>query len=368
MEIIHLILGKANPNRMNGVNKVVYQLATKQAEFGKTVSVWGITKDLTHNYGERNFETILFKAKKNPFLIDGHLKNFIRMKKGKATFHLHGGWIPTYSTISRFLNKNNIPFVITPHGSYNAASMKQNSLKKKIYLKFFEKALLQRVYKVHSLGESEVEGLQKIFPNDKSYLFPYGFDVSEMRTIKKSNNGEFIIGFMGRIDIFTKGLDILLDAFSSFQKIEPNSKLWIIGDSKERSTLQKIIESNNLEQKVVLWGSKFGKEKEELMQHMHIFVHSSRMEGMPTSVLEASNLGIPSVVSKATNIGSYIRKMNAGIAVENEDPKALATAFNVMNQKRKGNELNKMAENAMIMVREAFNWDASIKEFDKLYS
>lgn len=114
MEIIHLILGKANPNRMNGVNKVVYQLATKQAESGKNVSVWGITKDLTHNYGERNFETILFKAKKNPFLIGRNLKDSIRKKKGKATFHLHGGWIPTYSTISRFLSKNNIPFVITP--------------------------------------------------------------------------------------------------------------------------------------------------------------------------------------------------------------------------------------------------------------
>ncbi len=368
MEIIHLILGKANPNRMNGVNKVVYQLATKQAESGKKVSVWGITKDLTHNYGERNFETILFKAKKNPFLIDGNLKDSIRSKKGKATFHLHGGWIPTYSTISRFLSKNNIPFVITPHGNYNAVSMQQSSLKKKIYFRFFEKALLQRVHKVHSLGESEVEGLQKIFPNNKCYLFPYGFEVSETKNYQKNDDGEFIIGFMGRIDIFHKGLDILLDSFRRFQKTEPNSKLWIIGDSDERSALQKIIANNNLEQKVVLWGSKFGEEKEELMRKMHIFVHSSRMEGMPTSVLEASNLGIPSVVTRATNIGSYIRKMNAGIAVENDDPVALASAFNLMNQKRKGNELGKMAENAMLMVREAFNWDTSIREFDKLYS
>ena len=368
MEIIHLILGKANPNRMNGVNKVVYQLATKQAESGKNVSVWGITKDLTHNYGERNFETVLFKAKRNPFRIDVELKDAIRSKKGVATFHLHGGWIPTYSTISRFLSNNNIPFVITPHGNYNAVSMKQSSLKKKIYFRFFERALLQRVHKVHSLGESEVEGLQKIFPNNKSYLFPYGFDVSTMKKHKKDNTGEFIIGFMGRIDIFHKGLDILLDSFQSFQKIEPNSKLWIIGDSDERPALQKIIANNNLEQKVVLWGSKFGEEKEELMRQMHIFVHSSRMEGMPTSVLEASNLGIPSVVTKATNIGSYLKRMNAGIAVENEDANALTSAFNLMNIMRQRNELNQMAENAKSMVREAFNWDNSIREFDKLYS
>jgi hypothetical protein len=60
MEIIHIVLGKANPDRMNGVNKVVYQLATKQAEFGEKVSVWGISGDTVNNYGERNFNTELF--------------------------------------------------------------------------------------------------------------------------------------------------------------------------------------------------------------------------------------------------------------------------------------------------------------------
>lgn len=258
--------------------------------------------------------------------------------------------------------------LLPPHGNYNAVSMQQSRLKKKIYFKLFEKALLQRVHKVHSLGESEVEGLQKIFPNNKSHLFPYGFDVNEMKKYEQSDNSEFIIGFMGRIDIFHKGLDILLDSFRGFQKIEPNSKLWIIGDSDERPKLQEIIAKNNLEQKVVLWGSKFGEEKEELMRQMHIFVHSSRMEGMPTSVLEASNLGIPSVVTTATNIGSYIKRMNAGLAVENENQEALVQAFNIMNQKRKRNELSQMAENAATMVREVFNWDNSIREFDKLYN
>ena len=60
MEIVHLILGKANPNRMNGVNKVVYQLASRQSLSKRDVSIWGITKDLNHNYGERPFQTLLF--------------------------------------------------------------------------------------------------------------------------------------------------------------------------------------------------------------------------------------------------------------------------------------------------------------------
>ena len=67
MEIIHIILGKANPERMNGVNKVVYQLATQQSHSGRDVKVWGITKNISHDYGVRNFETRLFQAKTNIF-------------------------------------------------------------------------------------------------------------------------------------------------------------------------------------------------------------------------------------------------------------------------------------------------------------
>ena len=62
MKIIHLVLGKGNPNRMNGVNKVAYQLATTQTEMGHDVTLWGIANDLHKNYPERNFKTVLFHA------------------------------------------------------------------------------------------------------------------------------------------------------------------------------------------------------------------------------------------------------------------------------------------------------------------
>ena len=64
MGLIHLVLGKANPARMNGVNKVVFQLASRQAASGRDVQIWGITKDQKHNYEERDVETTLFKKRK----------------------------------------------------------------------------------------------------------------------------------------------------------------------------------------------------------------------------------------------------------------------------------------------------------------
>ena len=48
MKIIHAVLGKANPDRMNGVNKVAHQLAKTQQGMGHEVTVWGIASSLEH--------------------------------------------------------------------------------------------------------------------------------------------------------------------------------------------------------------------------------------------------------------------------------------------------------------------------------
>lgn len=367
MEIIHLILGKANPNRMNGVNKVVYQLASNQARTKRRVSVWGITKSLEHNYGERNFETLLFQAMKNPFLLNEELKYALLTKKKQAIFHLHGGWVPTYSSLSKYLFKNDIPFVLTPHGAYNTIAMKRNSFIKKIYFQFFEAPLLKRVSKIHCIGKSEVEGLGAIFPNTKSVLLPYGFNAFKSVIKVEKQLDDFIIGFIGRLDIYTKGLDILFNAFEKFQNNVPHAKLWVIGDSKEKYILEELITANNLIDNVVLWGSKYGKDKDALLHKMNVFTHPSRNEGLPSSVLEALSMGVPCVVSEATNMGAYIQEMNAGKVVENEDVEALSNAFTELYKLHKNNELQTLSKNAIKIVDIFFNWDNVVNSFDKLY-
>ena len=367
MEIVHLILGKANPDRLNGVNKVVYQLASKQAESGRNVAVWGIVDNRDHNYGKRNFKTVLFQAKVNPFLISKGLKQAILASSRDTIFHLHGGWIPTYSGVSHFLAKHNFNFVITAHGSYNTIAMKRSRWMKKFYFFFFEKYLLERATKIHLIGESEVFGLKTIYPNRKWTRIPYGFEMDQGDNTRETNKDLFVLGFVGRLDIYTKGLDLLIEAFSDYQKENSHSELWIVGDSDQRPDLERLAWANNLSQKVKFFGSKFGKEKEELMLKMDVFVHPSRNEGLPASVIEASNFGIPSIVSRATNMAMFITQNNAGIAVNNENVMELTQAFSDLCFLKKNGDLERLSENAKSMVETEFDWDKLIVEFDELY-
>ena len=367
MEIIHLILGKANPDRMNGVNKVVYQMSTRQHNAGKNVAVWGITKDLIHNYGERNFKTILFQAHKNPFKIDGKLKKALIELNKTTVIHLHGGWVPIYASLARFLAKHQIKYVLTPHGAYNTIAMQRSGITKKLYFQLFEKTLLKNAKRIHSLGESEVAGLNEIYPNSKSFLLPYGFEIATDLPTKQSNKETFIIGFVGRLDIYTKGLDLLITAFKHFITNAPNSELWIVGDSNEKSTLEELVNTNKLEGNVKFFGSKFGHEKDQLISQMTIFTHPSRNEGIPTAVLEACAMGIPSVVTQATNIASYVTQFNAGISIADENSDELGKAFDCLYTSWKNNELTPLENNAKQLVQEAFDWDTLVTKLDQLY-
>jgi len=365
MDIIHIVLGKANPERMNGVNKVVHQLAFRQASSGKNIQVWGITEDLTHNYGERNFKTRLFKKCKNPFAISSKLKNAIAQSKN-TTFHLHGGWIPTFWAVAKCLKKHNKNSVLTPHGAYNTIAMKTNGWRKKIYFQLFEKSVLKTMSKIHCIGASEKEGLEAIYPNRKQIVIPYGFDQSPLDSFIKTHNNTFVVGFIGRIDIHTKGLDLLTQAFSKFRK-DKDTKLWIVGDSNEMPILKRMLEDVGISKETILYGSKFGMEKNDLIKQMDVFAHPSRNEGLPTAVLEAASFGIPSIVTKATNVGDYITQYDAGKCIQNENVEELVMALEEFYLEWQAHTISKYTASTSTMLNKEFNWEGLVEKYDKLY-
>lgn len=371
MEIIHIVLGKANPLRMNGVNKVVHELATKQALASYNVEIWGIAKDTSHNYPERNFKTKIFVKSSNPFAINKELKKAIVAKRGKAIFHLHGGFIPTFYAIAMWLSKHKIPFVTMTHGAYNTLAMQKNKTIKQIYFSLFEKRLLKAASFIHCIGQSEIDGLQNIYPNKKTVLIPYGFDMPIKKIINSINLNDknFIVGFCGRIDVFTKGLNELLEGFASFSKTIANTQLWIIGDGKEKAELETKAKHLQIENKVVFWGSKFGDEKIELLQQCNVFASPSRNEGLPAAVLEAASLGIPCLVTEATNLGKAINAYKAGYVISATNSTLIYDGLVELNILMK--EMNREEQlklNAKKMVVEYFNWDNTLDKLQQVYA
>ncbi|PPK87839.1 glycosyltransferase involved in cell wall biosynthesis [Neolewinella xylanilytica] len=368
MEIIHLVMGKANPARMNGVNKVVYQLATRQTAAGLNVSVWGFTKTPEADYGERNFRTVLFREDRNPFALDPAFRRALGdLDREGTVFHLHGGWVPLFSRAAAALHRAGLRYVITPHGAYNTRAMEKGRWRKKLYFRLFERSLLRHAAAIHCIGASEVDGLQTIYKTDKTVLLPYGMDmVGTQRAEARAEDG-FVFGFVGRLDYYTKGLDLLLDAFAAHIRTDEDAVLWIVGDGDGRAAVEEKIATLGIEDRVVLHGSRYGEDKDALLRRMRVFLHPSRNEGMPSAVLEAAAFGVPCIVTEATNIGDYVREYGAGRVVPNEDDRALALAMGECRGLG-GGTLLELGSNASRMVATAFSWPEVVVRFNKLYA
>jgi glycosyltransferase involved in cell wall biosynthesis len=241
-------------------------------------------------------------------------------------------------------------------------------LRKKIYLPLFEKPLLRRASLVHLLGQSEQQGLENILPGKKQNLVPYGFEATHNANESHEVDKDFFtIAFCGRIDVFTKGLDALLEGFALLKKQHAHARLWIIGDGPEMPALKQMAESLHLGDAVTFWGAQYGGEKMALLRRADVFAHPSRNEGLPTAVLEAAAEGIACLVTTATNMGAYVSQYGAGIEIETTTGEQVAKGLGSLHEAWAQGTLQVYGSNARTMVQKAFTWKEILNRFELMY-
>jgi len=370
MKIIHLVLGKANPDRMNGVNKVAHNHATYMSRLGYDVSVWGITANPVYDFPERNYKTLLFNTSNSRLRLSKTLRQAIAYLYEDTIFHIHGALIPEFFLVAGMLRKKGIPYIYTPHGAFNKIALMKNHWLKKIYISLLERTILRGARKVHFLGESEFEYIDRLIPLKNKVLVPNGQDMEELsfEYQQMRTETEPVFGFCGRLDIYYKGLDMLLEAFAEYKRKNGRGVFWIIGDGPDREQLELQARRLNIINDMTFFGSMFGNDKLNTIANMHAFFHPSRSEGSPTAVLEACGIGVPCVVSAATNMGAYIEKYECGIVLKNNDVVSLTGAFFACEDLFYSGELEPMGKKATTMVKNEFDWLSIAGKLLNIYS
>jgi glycosyltransferase involved in cell wall biosynthesis len=358
MKIVHILVSKANPNTMSGVNKVVHCLATAQRRQGDDVEVWGIVAapDVVHH--EHEYSLRLFQRSSLRFVLDEELKQSIDALKFDSIIHFHSVFIPEFFAITRRLIRKGISWVITPHGGYTDEILSKNGFIKAIYLNLFEKNVVKGAKIVQAVGEGEILEVKKISKESKVILVPNGLDFDELAFTEKFIERKFrpVFGFCGRLVTRAKGLDLLIKGFSKYRKNGGLGRLWIIGDGPDKDSLKKLCTNLAVGNDVKFLGSKFGEEKYNLLKNLDVFVSTSRSDGLPLSVLEAAGLGLPLLISKETNMASYLRHWNCGFALEENTPVEIANAMELMHGLFEKGELLSMGEKARALAETEFQW------------
>jgi glycosyltransferase involved in cell wall biosynthesis len=190
----------------------------------------------------------------------------------------------------------------------------------------------------------------KYVARNSKYLFADGFDLcrktSELAngrecyfaaTARKLDNkksdfrplddsGFFTFCSVGRLHP-VKGFDFLINACSLLQKKNINFRCYIAGEGEEKEKLKYLIDSLDLEKKVILTGRLEDGDISDLFRHIDCIVIPSLSESIPLVLSEGVNAHKPLVVTSVGDMGYLAEKYKLGYAVEKENSHELAEAL-----------------------------------------
>ncbi len=294
-------------------------------------------------------------------------KNWLRARSSLVdVVHCHSVFLPQQIAAARYAKRT----VLSPHGGYMPAVLNGRSrAAKKIWRAFVEDRFVRSVSALHAVSPSEAKQLESLFGHSRILTIPNAISLipEAERALDRRYLNDWTFGFLGRLAIEQKGLDLLIDAYRDVRRNDSFPRLEIVGQDfrgsvqQIRNSAPELIDSNA----VSLSGPIFGQDKNAFFGRIGVFVHTSRWEGLPFSVLEAMAWGCPVLVTPETNLAGKVEEFEAGW-ICTLAPREIATALRNISQLPR-EELKRRGANAIRLARESFSWGGVAKSMAELY-
>lgn len=284
--------------------------------------------------------------------------------------HVHGLWQYPHLFMKEWKTHSSKPLVCSPHGMLDPFIINSQSKMKRLIANLLFNQPLKMVDCFHALCLKELEDIRLYGLKQPVAIIPNAVNIPENNIKKASNDGKKHLLYLGRLHP-KKGIDLLIYAVSKIKKEKPNIlKNWIIdivGWDHENSlqNLKLLVKQENLDSEIIFHGGLFNHQKDEMYLKADVYILPSHGEGLPMTVLEAWSWRTPVIMTPQCNLNEGF-KYNAAIKVDDnvESIKRGIETTLTMNKE----ELNKIGNNGLELVKEHFSWDASAKKMLLLYN
>jgi glycogen(starch) synthase len=161
--------------------------------------------------------------------------------------------------------------------------------------------------------------------------------------------------YFGRMDLFQKGLDTLLEAFALLVRERPGLEMRMAGRGKDAERVAAMARELGVDGSLRMLGAVSEAERQALFAGAAVQLMPSRFEGFGMVAAEAMAAGVPLVAAAAGSLPEVVDAPRGGLTVPAGDARALAdAAAGLLDDPARREALSASARTSA----ERFRWDA----------
>ncbi len=373
MKIIHVVHGKVNPNGHNGISLVVYNLNKYEKLNGIDSQIWAVVDGVKkHNtYKRDDFVTVeCYPRVKTPLGKNEIIKDLIKNKENIDLVHFHLIWSYEKNIIAKALEKENIPFIITTHGTY---SKPHANTGKRFFVKhLYETSFLNMAKEIHTITREEGTALQQYGYTGKSFVAYNGIDILQMPTKRKNdffsnkeykNKHKFLWVGVLRDD---KNIKSLIKAVSMISnEVRENLIFIMVGPDWNNNKIkyQNLTRELNCESNFDFVGPLYKQDKFDAIESCDVYIMPSFSEVFSLAVIDAMACAKPILLTSGCGL-NYISKKTFSVTCEPYTQDLLNGILEMLSLKNNWKQMGLVSKE---IADEELDWSKIVKVMIKNY-
>lgn len=293
---------------------------------GVTIAVWRFINALKKNYDVHiAYDKNLIK--KQPLEIKNIKKiptkhyfrgrfhfpsNFLNKFDRNTIVFVHSGFLLKNIIVALYAYKIKAKVILIPHGCYHPTLLKYNWLSKKLFI-FFEKLIFKNLFFFQAFTKLDKKNISIVFNKHEIKIVPIPIEIKIKKKFKDVKKDYF--SYVGRYDIETKGIDLLIKAYKLVPKY---LRIPIImhgtnGKNTNINDVKNLIKENKMEKYIKVKGPIYGEKKIKFQVSSLMSIQLSRWDAFGLSIWECISLKVPCFISNRNASSEIIKENNFGI-------------------------------------------------------